>query len=125
MHGTFPDGNHRGVLNQYRKGIVDMLKPSFLTPLEHLSYVIECSCIGCYGDTKGELSNLCDCIRNKSEGYEGSEFKDSLQTLEKALASYRESNYKNGASLLSRVSRAWWKATMKRCWISFDVFEQV
>lgn len=97
-----------------------MYKPSFLTPLEHLSYVIECSCIGCYGDTKGELSILCDFIRNKSKGYEGVELTASLQTLEQALASYSESDYKNGASLLSSVSRDWWKAAMKRCWISFE-----
>jgi hypothetical protein len=96
------------------------MNSNLLIPLEHLSYIIECSGLGYTGELKTELAKLCQNIRNGSDGYERAEHKMTLPELEKSLDCYRDSNMSEGAGILSAVSRKWWRLILERYWINFE-----
>lgn len=85
-----------------------MSRIDFLKPINDLAYCCECAAQDYTGELKSELSQLCQRIKNKSQGYEALEVQVALPKLETALENYRSSNKGQGAMLLASVSRNWW-----------------
>ena len=83
---------------------------TFLKPLDDMAYVLECQAVDYTGELKSELGTLCRKVRETAPGYEAPAVQASLADLEKALDCYQSDRRREGASLLSAVSRRWRKA---------------
>lgn len=83
--------------------------PDLLKPLDDLGWLLECGALACTGELKSELHQLCARIRGAEAGYTAEAVREALPRLEAALEAYRSGRALDGASQLSRVSRAWWQ----------------
>ncbi|MGY3265302.1 hypothetical protein [Lysobacter sp. HA35] len=81
-----------------------------LVAIDHLAWLVECAALTYTGELKTELARMCDAIRAGDDGYNAPAVRASLPELDAALEAYRASDYLDGASRLSRISRAWWEA---------------